>query len=290
MMKLKSYKNLFNGLTKKIKEFDVNSFIEDLNKLSIDDLKNINYKRLFYDIRNSQYVKPTLGIFSASLITIFLFIPTIETLSSSFKKVKKYQYESKDLPNKISELKNKSLKFKEIKTKMAEINSSFIRNDQIIFIAQLLNETAKTTNVKINSFSPIFRPESSKLCKVSTFEKKSKKFKSLKNNPKLQKKGLLTDNYFEVTFKSDYLDIIQFLREIQLYNVNVTPLCIEVNSQQKANESSSEKNKEYDSLIIPLNQVGEPLISKDEVDLININPELGNVETKLVLKIPSFNK
>ena len=289
-MEFKNYKNLFKGLNKKFKEFDFNSFLEDVKNLNVDDLKNINYKRLFYDIRNSQHLKPSLGILSASLITIFLFVPAIETINSSFKKAKKYQSESKDLQNKISELKNTSLKFEEIKTKMTELNSSFIKNEKIIFIARLLNETAKTTNVNINSFSPIFRPESSKLCKISTFEKKSKNFKSLKKKPKFKKKGLLTDNYFEVTFKSDYLDIIQFLKEIQYYNVNVIPLCIEVNSQQKSVKSVSEKNTEYDSLIIPLNKAGEPLISKDEVDKMNLNPELGIVETKIVLKIPSFNK
>ena len=131
------------------------------------------------------------------------------------------------------------------------------------------------------------RKESSKLCKTSTFQKKSDNFKSVKNNPKLQKKGIINDNYFEVTFKSDYLDIIQFLKEIQLFDVNVTP-CIEVNSQQKSQSSISEKNNEYDSLIIPLNKGGQPLIPKDEVDKINITSELGNVETKLVLKNTFF--
>ena len=288
-MKLQNYKNLFIGLIKKIKEFDFNSFLEEIINLNIDDFKNINYKRLLYDIRNSRYLKPTIGIFSASIITILIFIPSVQTVTESFKKAKKYKFESKDLPNKISELKNKGLKFEEIKTKVTEINSSFIRKEQIIFIAQLLNETAKKTNVKINSFSPIFRKESSKLCKISTFQKKSNNFKSVKK-PKLKKKGIINDNYFEVTFKSDYLDIIQFLKEIQLFDVNVTPLCIEVNSQQKSQLSSSEKKNEYDSLIIPLNKGGQPLISKDEVDKINITSELGNVETKLVLKIPSFNK
>jgi len=289
-VKLENYKNMLNGFTKKIKDFDFNSFLKELNNLKIDDFRNINYKRLFYDIRNSKYLKPTIGLFSASLISIFVLIPAFETLSSSSKKAKKYQFESKDLPNKISELKNKSLKFNEIKAKMTEINSSFITNEQVIFIIQLINEAAKTTNVNINSFSPIFRADSSKLCKISTFQKKSKNFKSVKRKPKLQQKGLLNDNYFEVTFKSDYLDIVQFLKEIQLYDVNVIPLCIEVNSQQLSSKSISEKNEEYDSLIIPLNEGGQPLISKDEIKKINNTPELGSVETKLVLKIPSFNK
>ena len=43
-MKLQNYKNLFIGLTKKIKEFDFNSFLEEIKNLNIDDFKNINYK------------------------------------------------------------------------------------------------------------------------------------------------------------------------------------------------------------------------------------------------------
>ena len=75
-MKLQNYKNLFIGLNKRIKEFDFNSFLEEIKNLNIDDFKNINYKRLFYDIRNSQYFKPTIGIFSASIITILILYET----------------------------------------------------------------------------------------------------------------------------------------------------------------------------------------------------------------------
>ena len=212
-MKFQNYKKLFNAFSQKLKEFDLNSFSENIKNLKIDDLKNINYKRLFYDIRNSQYLKPSVGIFSASLLTIFLLVPAIENINSSLKKAKKYKIESENLTTKINELKNKSLKFEEIKTKMDEINSSFLKNQQILFFAQLLNETSKKTNVKINSFSPIFRADSSKLCKTSTYQKKSKNFKSVKKKPNPAKKGYLKDNYFEVTLKSDYLDIVEFLKE-----------------------------------------------------------------------------
>ena len=289
-MKFQDYKNLFNAFTKKINEFDLNSFFDNLKNLNIDDLKNINYKRLFYDVRNSQYLKPTFGILSASLLTIFLLVPAIETINSSLKKAKKYKFESKNLPNKVKELKNKSLEFEEIKTKMTEINSSFIKNEQILFISQLLNETSKKTNVNINSFSPIFRADSSKLCKTSSYQKKSKTFKSAKKKPNLLKKGSLKDNYFEATFKSDYLDIVEFLKEVQLYDVMIIPLCLEINSQEQLAISSSEKSKDKDSIIIPLNQEGVPLASYDEIDIINNNPDLGEVETKIVFKIPSFNK
>ena len=288
-MKFQNYKKLFNVFTKKLNEFDLNSFLENIKNLKIDDLKNINFKRLFYDVRNSQYLKPSVGILSASLITIFILIPAIDTINSSLKKAKKYKIESENLLTKINELKNKNLKFEEIKTKMDEINSSFLKNEQILFISQLLNETSKKTNVNINSFSPIFRADSSKLCKTPTYQKKSKKFKSNKKKPNFPKKGSLKDNYYEVTFKSDYLDIVDFLKEVQLYDVMLIPFCLEINSQQKIVTSSSEKNKDMDSIIIPLNQDGVPIVSYDEIEIINNSPDLGEVETKIVFKIPSFN-
>jgi hypothetical protein len=289
-MKFENYKKLINNFTKKLNQIDVNSFLENIKNLKIDDLKNINYKRLFYDIRNSQYLKPSVGILSASLLTILLLLPAIEKINSSFKKAKKYKLESENLPTKINELKNKSLKFKEIKIKMDEINSSFLKNQQILFIAQLLNETSKKTNVNINYFSPIFKADSSKLCKSSTYQKKSKNFKSVKKKPNPAKKGYLKDNYFEVTLKSDYLDIVEFLKELQLYDVMLIPFCLEINSQEIVVTSSSEKSKDKDSIIIPLNKEGVPLVSYDEIDNINKNPDLGKVETKIVFKIPSFNK
>jgi len=289
-MKLQNYKKLFNDFTKKLNAFDLNSFLENIKNLKIDDLKNINYKRLFYDVRNSQYLKPSVGIFSASLLTILILIPAIDTINSSLKKAKKYKLESENLPTKINELKNEDLKFKEIKTKMDEINSSFLKNEQILFVSQLLNETSKKTNVNINSFSPIFRADSSKLCKTSTYQKKSKNFKSVQKKSYISKKGSLKDNYFEATFKSDYLDIVDFLKEVQLYDVMVIPLCLEINSQQKLASSSSEKSKDNDSIIIPLNKEGVPLVSYDEINNINKNPDLGEVVTKIVFKIPSLNK
>ena len=289
-MKLKDYKNLFNGFTKKLNEIDFNLILENLKNFKIDDLKRINYRRLFYDVQNSQHLKPSLGILSASLVTIFFFVPAIEELNNSLNKAKRYKYESINLSNIKLELKNKNLKFEEIRSKMAEINSSFLKKDQIIFISKLLNETAKKTNVNINTFSPIFRADSSNLCKVSTSQRKSKKFKPTKRKTSLKRQGLLTSNYFEATFSSDYLDIISFLKEIQLFDVTIIPLCLEVNSQQKLSAFVSKTGKDSDSIIIPLDEEGKPINSYQEVSNINNDPDSGNVQTKIVFKIPSYNE
>ena len=39
-MKFQNYKKLFNVFTKKLNEFDLNSFLENIKNLKIDDLKN----------------------------------------------------------------------------------------------------------------------------------------------------------------------------------------------------------------------------------------------------------
>jgi len=63
---------------------------------------------------------------------------------------------------------------------------------------------------------------------------------------------------------------------------------LEINSIQKLVTSNSEKSKDNDSIIVPLNQEGAPILSYDEIDIINNTPDLGEVETKIVFKIPSF--
>ena len=150
-MNIKDFKNFLEKITKNLKQIDLNSVLDDLKSIKIDDIKNINYRRLFYDVRNSQYLKPSIDILGASFFTIFLFIPSIEAINTSLKNAKKYKYESSDLPNKISKLENENLKFEDIKLKMSEINSSFLKKKDIIFISQLINETAKKTNVNINT-------------------------------------------------------------------------------------------------------------------------------------------
>ena len=152
------------------------------------------------------------------------------------------------------------------------------------------NQISCYTSIYAIRHKYIFKADSSKLCKTSTYQKKSKNFKSLKKKSNSAKKGYLKDNYFEATFKSDYLDIVEFLKEVQLYDVMLIPLCLEINSQEKVVTSSSEKSEDRDSIIIPLNKEGVPLVPYEEIDNINKNPDLGQVETKIVFKIPSFNK
>ena len=289
-MRNKEYKKLLSDFFKKCREFDFNSLLEKSKNIKIEDIQNLNYRRIFYDIRSSKFFKPILGLFSASLLTTIIFVPEIKDLIISYRKIDQYKMESENLTSKINELKLENIKFKEISSLMAKINQSFLQRDQIIFLTRLLNDAAKKTNVNINSFSPILQAKTSNICKTSLSQKNSKKFKKLRRKSQPTKKGSIQSNFFEVIFKSDYMNILEFLKEIQLYDVVIIPYCLEVDSEAKNTVQKSNKNDKNDSIIIQLNKTGSPIESKKDIILENNSVNSGNVTTRIVIKIPSFIK
>ena len=282
-MSFKNFKQYLNETAQKLKDFDLNSAVNKLKEFQIEDLKNIDLKRLLYKIKQSNYTKPSIGIFSAAFLTIFILIPQLISLKTSFKKIEQYKKESNELPLKIAELKDEKIKLIEISKLMSEINSSFIKKENTIFLTKLLNEASKKSNVKIDSFSPILKADSSNLCKTSLNQKNSKRFK--RKSRKRIKKGGIESNFYEISFNSDYLDIINFLKEIQLYDLVIIPHCLEVNSEQLS--SSKDINKDSNSILIPLNKKGIPLESYIDISNKDLTINNGNVLTRIVLKIPT---
>ena len=289
-MAQKNNKNFLKSFSQKLKSIDLNAVLASLKDLKIDDLKNINYKRLFYDLKRSKYTKPTVGIFSASLLLIFVLVPQFELIISTQRKLKQYKIESRNISSMLSSLKSEKQRFEEIEAIMTDVNNSFLRNEQIVFITKLLNEAAKKSNIKINYFSPMLNADSSKLCKQSTIQKKSKKFKSKKNNQNLSKKGSLQEKFYEVNFSSDYLDILKFLEVIQEYNVTIVPYCLEVESELDLSTNMSNENNKNESIVIPLNDLGEPINSDSDIIDIANSFNLGKVLTRIIFKIPSFSR
>ncbi len=279
-----------NNFLQKLKDINLNEIFGSLNDLKIEDLKNINYKRLFYDIRRSKYTKPILGITFAGLLSVFVLIPKFELLVSTRKKLKQFRKESQNLPTKRSQLKKAKKEFKEVEKIMTDVNNSFLRNNQLVFITQLLNEVAKKSNVRINSFSPILKPDSSKLCKKSTIQKQSKKFKSRQKNQNSSQKGSTLENFYEVIFSSDYLDILKFLNLVQEYNVTVIPYCLEVESEINISTQISNQDIKNESLIIPLDELGKPINGSNETDEIGESANLGKVISRIIFMIPSYTR
>lgn len=285
-----NYKNYLSFILKKIKTLDFKDLFEKLKTFQIEDLKNINYRRLFYDLRNSKYSKPSLGLISAGLLSILFLIPAITSVNNSFKKVKIYKFESADLKAKIQKLKSEIKKFDEISKIMNDVNSSFLKKEQSIFITRLLNEAANKSNVEIKYFAPILNADSSRLCKSSLSQRKSKQFKNRSRKNNFSNKGSITVEFYEVNFNSDYLDIIEFLKEIQLYNVIIIPHCLEVNSEQNNLIIKNKENPDNASVIIPLNESGLPIKSYKDINELNLIPNNGKVDTKIIFKIPYFSR
>ena len=280
----------FRDLSQKLRDININEILENLKDLKVEDFKNINYKRLFYDIRRSKFTKPALGFISASLLLTLILLPSFELLISTIKKAKQYQNESINLQRKEAELKKENTKFEEIRTMMEDVNSSFIKNDQIIFISKLLNEASKKSNTKITYFSPILKADNSNLCKSSLSEKNSRQFKTRRKKSNNKAKGSLQTKYYEVKLNSDYLDIIQFLKEIQLYDVIIIPYCLEFESQLAMPKDNPYKNNINDSFAIPLNKSGLPIDTENDLEKINNYQNLGNVFSRIILKIPSYSR
>ena len=144
--------------------------------------------------------------------------------------------------------------------------------------------------MKINFFAPINNANSSKLCKSSIAQTKSKKFSKLRRKKLKSKNNLIEDRFYEVNFVSDYLDIIQFLNQIQLFDVTIIPYCLEVNGKQLSNFNSKNLNNDITSIITPLNKLSNPIQSEKETIQLNKDAQQGLVETRIVLQIPSFTR
>ncbi len=289
-MAKKNFKKSLNSFIQKIKTFELNSILENLNNLKIEDFKNINFERTFYELRNSKYSKPVLGIFSASLMSIFVLVPKIQFLNSSFKTIDQYKQESKNINIKIAQLKNETKKFKVISKLMNEINSSILKKEGVIFITNLLNEAAKKSKVNIISFSPVLQADPSKICKTSLSQRNSKKFSNRVRKSKITNKGKIVSNFYEVNLNSKYLDLLNFFKEIQLYDIVIIPYCIEVDSEQIKSKNLKNNNLENESIVIPLTKTGDPLQNYLISDKSEINSPGGNVSARIIFKIPESSE
>ena len=282
-------KNKINFYIKEFKNIDFKALYESINNLKIDDIKNINFTRVFINIRRSKLTKPAIGIFSAILLSTLVLNPEIQSLNQSFKKVKKYKFESKNLEKYKEKLLEENKIFKKTSILMSEVNGSILEKEEVIFLTRLINEASRKSNVKINSFSPLLKADTSKLCKTSKFQMKDKTLKSRRRTQKTLNKGLVNNKFFEVNFSSSYLDILRFLKELQLYDVLVIPYCLDVSSD-KVKLDKNIIQKDNTSTIV---SIDSELKSNDLFDYgtnIDLTDKSGQVETKIILQIPAFGK
>ena len=285
-------KNSFNDYIKKLNDIDVNSLLASIQSINIEDIKKIDINQISLKVKRSPILKPAVGIISASILFSFLLFPSIQILISNFKKSNQYKFESNNLEINKSRLDNEKKKFEKLSLLMSEINGSILNKEKRIFITKLINETAIKANVEISSFIPIDSAKTGKLCKLSNQSQRSRgNSRSSNRNP--AKKGAFESNYYEVNLISDYLNVIEFLKIIQYYDVTVIPKCLQISASKPKNIGINNNNVDTNNnltIITPLSSSGLPMNSSYPSNELGNSRSYGQVESRLVLKIPSHSR
>ena len=287
----KSNKKSFSSYIKKLNEIDINSLTSSIQKINLKDLKKIDIKELFTKIRKSTIFKPSIGLLTASVLFVTLLLPSFEELISKYNKARKYQVASNKISITTNKLKKLNKKIEKSKLVMSEINDSIVNKNDIIFISKLINETAIKTDVEIISILPIDEAKSAKLCGQSNKKKSSKRISRKNKKKNITNKGGFDYNYFEINLNSNYLDVINFLRTIQYYDVVILPQCLQVLIvKNNRNVKLKDINVNNPSRIIPIPESGFPDESSNIKDQLDLNIPFSMVQTRLVLRIPSHLK
>ena len=285
-------KNSFKDYIKKFNDIDINSILASIQSINIEDIKKIDINQISLKVKRSTVFKPTVGIIGASILFSFLLFPSIQILISNFKKSNQYKFESNNLEINKSRLDNEKKKFEKLSLLMSEINGSILNKEKRIFITKLINETAIKANVEISSFIPIDSAKTGKLCKLSNQSQRSR-VNSRSNNRNPARKGAFESNYYEVNLISDYLNVIEFLKIIQYYDVTIIPQCLQVNAAKSKNlggNNNKGDQKNNPTIITTLSNSGLPLNSSYPSTNLS-NPEsYGQVQSRLVLKIPTHSR
>ena len=286
---MKKSKNKFSFATylNKLNEIDINILISKLKEINLNDIKNIDLKKVKNEIKSSRLFKPSMGFIGASFLFYFVLYPSIKELVNNFSLANKYEIESNSLKQKKLKVKKINTKVKKASFLISDINQAIIRKEDILFISKLINETAIKSDVELISFLPIDTAKSSKLCNMSN--RNSTKKRSRKSKNISPKKGSFQENFFEINFSSNYLDMINFLNSLQNYDVVILPNCLNVKLEKDMKDSNKiEKNNNTN--IIPIPATGATVDESIETSKSIKESSYNRVRSRLVLKIPSHSK
>ncbi len=292
-------KNPFVAYLSKVNSIDINKLISSLKTIKLKDFKNIDLRSFASKLKKSSILKPSIGLLGASfLFGIFLF-PSLESFISQLNKSRQYQKEANSLELRKSEYIGLKRKIEKLQEAISIVDGSILKKDDLIFVSNLLNQAAIKSNVQIVSFTPIDVAKSSKLCKEDNQAKinqrnmrKLRRSNQRNKRRNSNKKGPFESNLYEINLKSDYLNIIEFIKTIQYYDVTINPHCLEItarpNTRKIAPNSSNSSELDLSSTIItPLSQSGQPLKSPGRTDELNEFGPGGLVIARLILRIPS---
>ncbi len=227
MNNFKAYKEKLIKTYQDLNKIDLNLIAEKLKNTNLSDIKKLNYKDIILYLKSSKYSKPILGFLIFSSFIYFLLIPNIRLFNSKYKLSREYIKESQNLPTLNNDLMIIKKKYKKINSSMAEIKSSIIEKEKLIYLTNLFDDLSKSTSVKIDLFSPISKIKEESICKISEVNQINKNDLTKRNKSKSNKKDN-NEALYELKLFGNYLNIISFLNSIQNYDLMIIPSCIQV--------------------------------------------------------------
>ena len=148
-------KNLtFQQFIKKLQKVDVGDLLEKAKGINVDDIKSMK----FSDIKNitkSDYFYPSVGIFFASLTSIFFLFPSIDSLKNRQSKSAQYTLEKQELPFVDEELIRREDDRINIDTRIKNLVDLVPDKEKLVLIPEILYDSSKRSGVEIVEFVPI---------------------------------------------------------------------------------------------------------------------------------------
>ena len=309
---MKNQNITFQQFIEKLKTIDVGELLDKAKSIKVEDIKSMKLSD-FKEITKSKYFYPSIGIIFASLSSILLFIPSLETLKNRQTKSLQYKNENQELPLINQELEKRLVSQKKFELLYSEFINLVPEKKDLILLPEILFDSAKRSKAEIIELSPITKDDLSSCSTVSEEDLFNSEF-GINNNFEDN-----IDNDFndleEPPIDDFYMDnnLIQDDSKLEVYefNLNEDEVTREFVNVQKDISDIFESNyfliniksdylnslkflkyiQEYKMVILPY--CFEPRVKGELTNTIsenNNNEVAGEIDARIIVNIPYYKE
>ena len=148
----------FQQFIEKLKTIDVGELLEKAKSIKVEDIRSMKFSD-FKEITKSKYFYPSIGIIFASLSSILLLFPSLETLKNRQAKSSQYKSENQELPFINEELEKRLVSQKKFEILYSEFIALVPEKKDLILLPEILFDSAKRSKTEIIELSPITKDD-----------------------------------------------------------------------------------------------------------------------------------
>ena len=148
----------FQQFIEKLKTIDVGELLDKAKSIKVEDIKSMKLSD-FKEITKSKYFYPSIGIIFASLSSIFLLFPSLEALKTRQAKSSQYKNENQELPLINQELEKRLVLQENFELLYSEFIDLVPEKKDLIFLPEILFDSAKRSKTEIIELSPITKDD-----------------------------------------------------------------------------------------------------------------------------------